>query len=331
MPNILSPATWEMTAAQLVTPTTSQLATVNAIQAAVTASTSWAVNGTGTSTAGYKWVEIKPSNVNSLYKDYRILIVERVNTSTNKAFVSATGDGSAWNGTANVYFLFAPDGGAAHVTFTIANLETSSDVYVGTRYKSTGGSSMWTTIPMPCTAVWLYLCDGGFWIVDRVSAASHYLLALGHIFTYTGLSDFNTGGVECGLAGIRKSSSITSQSMINSIISAQGVGTWFGSGTSARTFTGGTNGGLGRAFPIDSSSTSNYYLSRNNTMNFPPIAYWVNDGTNPNVVVIRGVYLGLGQKTRTTIQSNAVTVGYTFYPDDTVSGNNLATLSFLNT
>jgi len=330
MPNILSPATWEMTAAQLVTPTTSQLATVNAIQAAVTASSSWSVNATGTSTAGYKWVEIKPSNVNSLYKDYRILVVERVNNSTNKAFVSASGDGSAWNGTANVYFLFVPDGGAAHVTFTIANLETSSDVYVGTRYKSST-NSMWATIPMPCTAVWLYLCDGGFWIVDRVSASSHFLLALGHTFTYTGLSDFNTGGVECGLAGIRKSASITSQSIVNSLVQAQGIGTWFGSGTSARTFTGGASGGFGRAYPNDSSSTNNYYLSRNSTMNFPPVAYYINDGTNHNVVVFRGLYLGMGQKTRTTIQSNSVTIGYTWYPDDSASGPALATLCFLNT
>jgi hypothetical protein len=91
-----------MTAAQLVTPTSSQLATVNAIQASVTASANWSVNATGTSTAGYKWVEIKPSNTSSLYKDYRVLIVERVNTSTNKGAIAVTGDGFAWNSTTNI-------------------------------------------------------------------------------------------------------------------------------------------------------------------------------------------------------------------------------------
>ena len=330
MPNILSPATWEMSSAQLISPTSSQLAIVNAIQASVTASTNWSVNATGTSTIGAKWVEIKPSNVNSLYKDYRILVVERVNTSTNKVFTSASGDGSAFNSTANVYFLLVPDGGAAHVTFTIANLETASDVYVGTRYKTTT-NTVWATIPVPCTALWLYLCDGGFWIVDRVAATSHFLLALGHVMTYTGLSDFNTGGTEVGLAGIRKSASLTSQSMFNQLTTTQGITVWSGSGTAARTSTGGTAGGTGRVFPNDSSASANYFLGQNNTMSFPPVAYWVSNGTVAQNVVFRGLYFGLGQKTRTTIQSNGSTVGFTFYPDDTVSGTALATLAFLNT
>ena len=330
MPNILSPCTWEMSAAQLITPTTSQLAVVNAIQSAVTSSTNWTVNATGTSTIGAKWVEIKPSNVNSLYRDYRILVVERVNASTNRGFISASGDGSAFNSTANVYFLFCPDGGAAHVTFTPNNLETASDVYVGTRYKS-GSTAMWATIPMPCTALWLYLCDGAFWIVDRAGATSHFLLALGHVMTYTGLSDFNTGGVEVGLSGIRKSASLTSQSMFNQLTTTQGIGAWSGSGTSARTLTAGIAGGTGRVFPNDSSASANYFLGRNSTMSFPPVAYWTSDGTFTQTVVFRGLYLGLNQKTRTTIQSNGVTAGYTFYPDDTAATTALATLAFLNT
>lgn len=331
MPNILSATTWEMSAAQLITPTSSQLAVVNAIQSAVTASTNWAVHTTGTSTAGYKYVVIKPNDVNSLYKDYRIMIVERVNASTNKVFTSASGDGSAWNSTANVYFQLVPDGGAAHVTFTIANLETSSDVWVGTRYKS-GTSSIWATIPVPCTALWLYLCDGGFWIVDRAAATSHFLLALGHVMTFTGLSDFNTGGTEVGLAGIRKSASLTSQSMFNQLsVTAQGITVWSGSGTANRTTTSGTAGGTGRVFPNDNSASANYFLGRNSTMSFPPVSYWTSDGTNMQTVVFRGLYLGLGQKTRTTIQSNGQTVGYTFYPDDAASGTALATLAFLNT
>jgi len=330
MPNILSPCTWEMSAAQLITPTTSQIAVVNAIQSAVTSSTNWSVNATGTSTAGYKWVEIKPANVNSLYKDYRILIVERVNTSTNKTFAAASGDGSAWNGTANVYFLLVPDGGAAHVTFTIANLETSSDVYVGTRYKS-GANTVWATIPVPCAALWLYLCDGAFWIVDRAGATSHFLLALGHIANFTGMSDFNAAGVEVGLSGIRKSASLPSATMMNGMNGQQNIGVWFGSGTSARTYSFLNGTPTGRVYPNDSSAANNYFLGLNNTMSFPPVAIYNNNGSYPQTVIFRGLYFGLNQKTRTTIQSNGVTVGYTFYPDDVQATTALATLAFLNT
>jgi len=86
MPNIYTPCTWNMGAAQLVTPTSSQLAAVNAIQAAVTASTYWTVNSTGTTTAGYKYVEARLTNTSSVYKDYRILFVERVNSATGKQY-----------------------------------------------------------------------------------------------------------------------------------------------------------------------------------------------------------------------------------------------------
>jgi len=328
MPNILSPCTWEMSAAQLITPTNSQLAVVNAIQSAVTSSTNWTVNATGTSTAGFKWVEIKPANVNSLYSDYRILIVERVNTSTNKTLAAASGDGSAFNGTANVYFTFAPDGGAAHVTFTIANLETANQVYVGTRYRS-GSNTVWATIPMPCTALWLYLCDGALWIVDRVGATSHFLLALGHIAAAAGYSDFNTAGTEVGLSGIRKSASLNSSTMMTQAVATQYLANWFGSGTGARTLQALQGSPGGRIYPQDFSSVTNYFYSAGGatTMVFPPLAVYA----TANPVIFRGVYLGLGQKTRTTIQSNSSTVGYTFYPDDAQQGTSLATLAFLNT
>ena len=330
MPNISTPCTWEMTAAQLVTPTTSQLATVNAIQAAVTASTNWTVNATGTSTAGFKWLELKPSNVNSLYKDYRILVVERVNNGTNKSF--PTNDGGSVNSANFVYFTFAPDGGAAHVTFTAANIETSSDVYVGSRYKN-GTSTLWHTIPMPCTAVWLYLCDGAFWLIDRVTGSSHTLLGLGHIIVWTGFTDYNTAGTEVGVPAFRKQAGITSQTSMTWLQSSHSNGAWYGSGTSARTLAQGYQQII-RAYPSDSNATYNAFLSQNSTMTFYPISiyYYVTAvGPVQSVCVWRGGYLGMGQKTRTTIQSNAVTAGYTFYPDDAASGTNLATLCFLNT
>ena len=328
MPNILSPCVWEMSAAQLITPTTSQLAVVNAIQSSVTSSTNWTVNATGTSTIGAKWIEIKPSNLNSLYKDYRILIVERVNTSTNKILAAASGDGSAFNGTSNVYFTFAPDGGAAHVTFTIANLETANDVYVGTRYKN-GSSTAWACIPMPCTALWLYLCDGAFWIVDRVAGSSHFLLALGHIAASAGYSDFNTAGTEVGLSGIRKTASLTSSTMMTQAVATQYLANWFGSGTGARTFQVLQGAPGARLYTSDSNSVTNYFYGAGGatTMVFPPLAVY----STANPIIFRGVYLGFGQKTRTTIQSNGSTVGYTFYPDDAAQGTNLGTFAFLNT
>jgi hypothetical protein len=318
-----------MTAAQLVTPTTSQLATVNAIQAAVTASTNWTVNATGTSTAGFKWVEVRPSNTSSLYKDYRILVVERVNNGTNKSF--PTGDGGSVNSTNFVYFLFVPDGGAAHVTFTVANLETSSDVYVGSRYKN-GTSTVWHTVPMPCTAVWLYLCDGAFWLIDRVTGSSHTLLGLGHVVVWTGYSDFNATGTEFGIPSFRKQSGITPGSAMSWLQSSHSNGCWFGSGTSPRTYLQGYQTNV-RDYPSDVNATYNAFLSQNSTMTFYPVSlfYYVTAvGPYQSVCIWRGVFLGLGQKTRTTIQSNAATVGFTFYPDDAASGINLATLCFLN-
>jgi hypothetical protein len=322
-----------MTAAQLVTPTTSQLATVNAIQAAVTASTNWTVNATGTSSIGAKYVEIRPSNTSSLYKDYRILVVERVNNGTNKSF--PTGDGGSVNSTGFVYFLFVPDGGAAHVTFTVANLETSSDVYVGSRYKN-GTSTVWHTAPMPCTAVWLYLCDGAFWLIDRVTGSSHTLLGLGHINVWTGFTDYNTAGTEVGVPAFRKQAAITSQSAQSWLTAAHSTGLWYGSGTSPRTYQNGYAAGIFRLFTTDNSSSVNALLSRNttaNTMSFVPVGlnYYVTAvGPIQASTFLRGVYLGLGQKTRTTIQSSGVTVGYTWYPDDAASGVQLATLAFLN-
>jgi hypothetical protein len=329
-----------MTAAQLVTPTNSQLATVNAIQAAVTASANWSVNATGTSSIGAKWVEIRPSNVNSLYKDYRVLIVERVNTSTNKGAIAVTGDGFAWNSTTNIYFRFVPDGGSAHVTFNAANIETANDVYAGTRYNKTGNTAgQWVGMQMPCTALWLYLCDGALWLVNRLSPTSHILLSIGHIMTLTGFSDFNTAGTEMGLPAIRKSTSLTSGTMWNQIANTHAWTAWYGSGTANRTiYEKLATDSIGTAAFLTQGSSSGNVLEGFNigtgvlrTMNFPPVAYWSGTSSAPGTVVLRGVYLGLNQKTRTTIQSNSVTAGYTFYPDDSASGVQLATLAFLNT
>lgn len=328
MPNIISSATWEMSAAQLISPTTSQLAVVNAIQTAVAASTNWSVNATGTSTAGFKWLEIKPSNVNSLYKDYRILVVERVNTSTNKSF--SANDGGAWNGTSYVYFTFAPDGGAAHVTFTAANIETSSDVYVGSRYKN-GASSIWQTIPMPCTALWLYLADGAFWIIDRVSSTSHTLLGLGHVLVSTGYSDYNTAGTEVGVPGCYKKSGIGSVSLNTVMATTPVTFIWTGSGTSARTYTVFTFGWSMQGVPSVSGSGFDWLSGPNNAMTFPPVMMQCQtSGSAGSLSILRGVYWKSNIKTRTTITSSGSTAGFTFYPDDATFGTTLLAIAFMN-
>jgi hypothetical protein len=331
MANIISSATWEMSAAQLISPTTSQLAVVNAIQTVVAASSNWAVNATGTTTAGFKWLEIKPANVSSLYKDYRILIVERVNTSTNKLL--PTGDGGTWNGTSFVYMTFAPDGGAAHVTFTIANIETSSDVYVGSRYKS-GTSSVWHTIPMPCTALWTYLADGAFWIVDRVTSTNHTLLGLGHVNVFIGVSDWNTAGTEMGIAGFRKMGGLTSTTMITQafVNTTETGGCWYiaAAGTGARTFN--QNGGVSHtAYYANPGTINNLYLG-GSSMQFLPVTSYKTGGisTLSSPTTLRGIYFSYNMKTRTTITSSGSTAGFTFYPDDTTFGVSLACLCFLN-
>jgi hypothetical protein len=332
MPNIISGATWEMSAASLISPTTSQVAVVNAIQSLVGSSTNWAVNTTGTSTAGYKYIEIKPSNVNSLYKDYRILVVERVNTSTSKLL--PTSDGGAWNGTSYVYFTFAPDGGAPHVTFTPANIETSSEVYVGTRYKSST-STVWHTIPMPSTAVWLYLADGAFWFVNRVSATSHTLLGLGHVNVFLGVTDWNTGGTEVGVAGFRKMSGMASTTMATLAFSQGPGGCWYTStaGTASRTFTQNGNGSQTSFYASNSGAALNIYAGINSSTMFMPVSAWTGAGGVSLIsapYILRGVYLSANMKTRTTITSGGSTAGYTFYPDDAAQGVSQQCLCFLN-
>lgn len=317
-----------MSAAQLISPTTSQLAVVNAIQTAVAASTNWSVNATGTSTAGFKWLEIKPSNVNSLYKDYRILVVERVNTSTNKSF--SANDGGAWNGTSYVYFTFAPDGGAAHVTFTAANIETSSDVYVGSRYKN-GTSSVWHTIPMPCTALWLYLADGAFWIIDRSAATSHTILGLGHVLVGTGYSDYNTAGTEVGVSGCYKKSGIASSTLTGQLATTPVTFFWSGSGTSARTLNVWTSAWILQSFLNPGALLIDPMAGANNAMTFPPVMiHCQSSGSVGNLTILRGIYWKGNIKTRTTITSSGSTAGFTFYPDDAASGINLVAIAFMN-
>ena len=321
MPNIMAPSTWTMTAAQLISPTTSQLAAVNAIQTAVASSNNWTVNATGTSTAGYKWLEIKPSNTSSNYKDYRILVVERVNTATNKSF--QTNDGGAFNVATNIYLTFAPDGGAAHVTFTPANIETSSEVYVGTRYKN-GASTVWHTLTSSWTATWLYSCEGALWFAMRQGSTTMIALGLGHVFTPTGYGDFNTAGVEVGAPGYMKKT-FGATSFSGQITTSLSQAFWYGSGTSARSHSGINNNS--NYLILVPTQTTDVYYAVNSSITLVPAAIAATQnaiGTGTIVpLLLRNIFWKNAAKTRSVMTSGGSNVGYTLYADDsaTVVGN----------
>lgn len=333
-----------MTAAQLVTPISSQLAAVNAIQAAVTASVNWTVNATGTSSAGYKWIEIKPSNVNSLYKDYRIFICERVNYSTGRIAFAGNNTGTSFGLTSNIYIYFAPDGGASGVTFTPANIETASSIYVGTKYYiSTGTSHPWHAIASSWTAIWLYECDGAIWIINRAGGTSHQILLLGNICVPAKASqkDFNTSGTEIGVPGALNKTAIASASLSgvfntsnfyyfydNNGATPKGCSTTTFSSTSATATVTGPN--------INGTQVAAQYYEPINAQAgvFQPINFYglgsVSATSSP--LLLRGVYWTANLKTRTTLQtgSPATTIGYTWYPDDTIAPT-ANVFAFMNT
>ena len=175
--SVFSPVTWSMGTVQLVSTTTSQLATLNSIQAAFAASTYWEVETSGLSSLSYKYIVVRPkAALGSIYADYRIFFCERVNFATNRTITDAA---TGFNTATAVMAYFCPDGGAK--TFTPANIETG-DIWPGTNYKN-GTITQWQTVQVACTALWMYEADGVFWLVSRQSATSHSLLALGNVFT----------------------------------------------------------------------------------------------------------------------------------------------------
>lgn len=341
MPNIYSPCTWNMTAAQLVTPTTSQLAAVNAIQAAVTASVNWTVNSTGTTTTGYKYVEVKPSNVNSVYKDYRILFVERVNNATSKTYAGT----APFNTTTNVLVYFAPDGGSSWSTFTPANIETANPPYVGTRYRwgtTSASTYVWASIPSTWTAIWLYECDGAMWIINRASSTSHFLCAIGSVFVpaRSTLTDFNEAGTEVGLPGLWQNTSTFAAASITGPSTLGGTPPymWYQTAPGTKSTVQGTvtPAARGAQMSFNTASSQSYYSSAGGAVMLPINTYLeVSTAANPGNTAYahRGVYLTAGLQTRTTIQtgSPASTIGYTFFPDDIAVGASSFALAFMNT
>ena len=343
---VITPCTWNMTAAQLVTPTSSQLAAVNAIQAAVTASVNWSVNATGTSTAGYKWIEIKPSNANSVYKDYRILICERVNYSTGRNLLSGTSVSRTFNSTNDIYILFAPDGGAPGVTFTPGNIETAASVYVGSKYfQASPVAWPWNALTGTWTAIWLYECDGAIWIINRLSATSHQLIALGNIATPAKLSqkDFNSSGVEIGVpCALNKFglSAGANSTMTELFTSPQSHFYYFydtnGTKTSNTSLINDSSarGPSDRPVTANSTISSAAFLESGAAIFLPLNFYSAGSASSSNSpMLMRGVYWSANMKTRTTIQtgSPATTIGYTFYADDALAASSKPLIAFMNT
>ena len=344
MPQFYSPVTWQMTAAQLITPTTSGLATINAIQAAITSSTTWSVSATGTTTAGYKYVEAAPVG-STLYSEYRVLFVERVNTATNKSVPDGQ---SPFNSSSFILMRFVPDGGRAGVTFTPANIETSNDAYVGTNYRD-GTQQVWHAFPSPWTAAWLYTGDGVMWIIDRSSATSHNVAAFGHVFVPSGnCQERNGASAECGVPCFftRRSigsGTVTGGSSTSSLISSSNgtgaAGFWIWTGVATRTLVRTTQSTAnGQSGPPDNDATERNYTPSSTGAIFQPFLWNSNASggsyaTTFSPYVMRGVYVSQLMKTRTTIQTGtpATTIGFTWYPDDSVSGVNNRLLAFMHT
>lgn len=333
---VYSPCTWNMTSAQLVTPTNSQLAAVNAIQAMITSSTYWTVNNTGTTTAGYKYVEARLTNTSSIYKDYRILFVERVNNSTNKNYFGT----SPFNTTTNVMVYFAPDGGSSWCTFTPANIETANPPYVGTRYLYAANTWQWYSIPGSWTAFWMYECDGQMWISHRQSATAYFIMSIGASFISARAThvDYNEANTEVGIPSVfTKTSGMTAAtSMTIGLFSANGnlIFWWNSAGTTK------TSSWSSPPFSSDNGtpSTNNtlaMYSTTSNSAIFKPYVLYTNIGVPAasSNLVVRGVFQGANMQTRTTVKDAAGvnTLGYSWYPDDAATATANANVMFMNT
>ena len=321
---LMSSITWEQSAAQLITPTTSALATINAIQAAVTASTSWTVASTGTVTAtGAKYVEIKPSNTSSIYADQRIVFYEKVVSTTNKQSGTYTGGSMVWNSTSYVYFHFNPVGGSGTFNPNAAEGAVGQYIYSG---GATGGyryqqsfnnfSDVWGQIPLPATAIWTILGEGAFWMVLRTAATSHTLLGIGAIEGYIP----NTGGVP------DQTNASGTPWMLQSIYYKTGItsATFNVASFAAPTALG--------AFTHHTGTNSFWKATNNNIPTFVTIpTTFSQTNTFVPIPLMRGIYTTSGFKTRSVLQDSGTTIGYTWYPDDAQSGSALHCLAFLHT
>ena len=340
--SILSPVTWSQGAVQLVTPTTSALAALNSLQAAVIASTYWEQDVTGTSTLGYKYFVAKPKvSTNSIYADYRIFFCERVNYATNRK----TGDNATvttFNNANYITTFFSPDGG--QFVFTPANIEGAGDLWPGTNYKFSPTVSIgWHTLIGPWTAFWLYEGDGILSIISRNSATSSGVLSLGALYHTSNATwqDENAAAVQTSLAGGWGRAGLANASLTSATLQAQsaGFGTFFWVKTlnvATRVWKGMNAGG----FPFIATGTGVIdLLSGGITAKVNPmltalpfvglIAHDNNIANNMGHFIMRGHYLAGAMKTRTTIQAGtpAATVGYAY---NTYDATDTGCICYLN-
>jgi hypothetical protein len=331
--SVYSPCTWNMTAAQLVTPTSSALAAVNAIQAMIQSSTYWTVTTTGTTTAGYKYVEARLTNTSSIYKDYRVLFVERINSSTGKNFWGT----NPFNTTTNVMVYFAPDGGSSWCTFTPSNIETGNNAYVGTRYTYSG--AQWMNLPGLWTAFWMYECDGQMCIINRSGATAYYLTTIGATYISSRAThvDYNEAGTEVGLPGMmQRTSSYSSASVVSSYFTANcNLLFWFNSSGTTKTASYSSAPFPSGEGSLSSSQSPSIYNTTSNSAVFKPIIMGTNNTGLPSTssFVVRGIFWGSNMQTRTTVKDAAGvnTLGYSWYPDDTATATANQTFMFMNT
>lgn len=332
---VFSTATWAMSAVQLVSSTSSQLATLNSLQAMFTASTYWEQETTGTSTAGYKYFVVRPKvALNSIYKDYRIFFCERVNYAVGRTVSDST---AAFNTATQVMSYFCPDGGA--LTFTPANIETGL-LWPGTNYKSTisasSGNTFWTSTTLACTALWMYECEGALWIVSRQSSTSHSLTALGNILqpANPNVTDYGSTSptTEIGLAGFYSARGLTNSSITPAILfagSPRSMACWIKpSGVAARTtIVAGGSVSTPYAAASTTAGTGTYETTYGTAAFIPTIVYAINN-VAAGAWCVRGIYWTGTFKTRTTIMKGGIACGFTWYPDDTA---NQMCMAFMNT
>lgn len=325
--SVFSPVTWQMGSVQLVSTTTSQLATLNSIQAAFVASTYWEVETSGLSSLSYKYIVVRPkAALGSIYADFRIFFCERVNFATNRTVIDGT---VAFNTATSVMAYFCPDGGA--LTFTAANIETG-DIWPGTNYKNAAGTStVWHTVAVACTALWLYEGNGVMWLVSRQTATSHAVLGLGNVVNMSNSTrvDYNAASVEIGLPSfisvkaLNSSIGASTNYFTNAVTRSQGWWTKT-SGVVARVFRTPytTLTWSGNASSGWNSSAVVYDATSGTAAFIPATMYGV--GGDTSFVSLRGVYYVSHMKTRTTIQTAGSTIGYTFFPDDALASYCLA-------
>ena len=323
--SVFSPVTWSMGTVQLVSTTTSQLATLNSIQAAFAASTYWEVETSGLSSLSYKYIVVRPkAALGSIYADFRIFFCERVNFATNRTVIDGT---LAFNTATSVMAYFCPDGGA--LTFTPANIETG-DIWPSTNYKN-GTATIWHTVAVACTALWLYEGNGVMWLISRQAATSHAVLGLGNVVHMSNSArvDYNAASVEIGLPSFISikalTSSISSSNNYFTTTASRSQGWWTKtSGVALRVFRTPytTLTWSGSASSGWTSSAVIYDATSGTAAFIPATMYGTNSDTS--MVALRGVYYVGQMKTRTTIQSAGSTIGYTFFPDDALASYCLA-------